>query len=289
MSWIIYALICALCLATVDALCKKTLTDDNSDPYIIALVRVGYAFPFTGSLLPFITIPRLDTTFFVASLSAAPLNVIAILLYIKAIKISPLSLTIPFLSLTPVFLLGTSYLILGETPGRMGLVGIILVVTGAYLLNVHTISRGALEPLRAIRNEKGSLLMIIVAFMFSICACIGKIAVQHSSPVFFSAASLFLLSLSMLLVASFRTKHSLSKVFSRPLLFLSIGALSAVSIIMHTNAISLVDVSYVISVKRLSIFFGVIYSVVLFKETNIKERIVGSAMMVSGVILICVF
>ncbi len=207
----------------------------------------------------------------------------------KAIKISPLSLTLPFLSLTPVFLIGTSYIILGESPDRSGFIGIVLVVIGAYLLNVHTISKGLFEPFKAIAKEQGSVLMIIVAFVFSIGACIGKIAVQHSDPLFFSVVYSFLLTFIFYLVISFRTKKLYSKVFSRPILFLLIGGLIAMMIITHLSAVNLVEVAYMVSVKRLSILFGVIYGVIFFKETNIKERLLGATVMVSGIIMIAVF
>jgi uncharacterized membrane protein len=60
-------------------------------------------------------------------------------------------------------------------------------------------------------------------------------------------------------------------------------------IITHLKAISLIEVSYMISVKRLSILFGVLYGVMFFKETNIKERFLGATVMVSGIILISIF
>jgi uncharacterized membrane protein len=60
----------------------------------------------------------------------------------------------------------------------------------------------------------------------------------------------------------------------------------AIMIVTHLKAISLVEVSYMISVKRLSLIIGVIYGAVFFKETNIKERLLGSAIMVTGVVLI---
>jgi drug/metabolite transporter (DMT)-like permease len=60
----------------------------------------------------------------------------------------------------------------------------------------------------------------------------------------------------------------------------------AIMMITHMKAINLVEVSYMISVKRLSLLIGVIYGAVFFKETNIKERFLGSAIMLSGVILI---
>ncbi|MBT6230883.1 MAG: EamA family transporter [Candidatus Scalindua sp.] len=288
MSWFVYAFVCALSLATADALSKKAL-DDNSDPSIIAWVRTGYTLPFMVIIIPFVDIPPLDGVFYMATFAAVPLDIVALLLYMKAIKISPLSLTLPFLSLTPVFLIGTSYIILGERPDRSGFIGIVLVVIGAYLLNVHTISKGFFEPFKAIAREQGSVLMIIVAFVFSIGACIGKIAVQHSNPLFFSVTYSFLLSFFFYLVISLRTKRFYSKVFSRPVLFLLIGILITIMIITHLKAISLIEVSYMVSVKRLSILFGAIYGVMFFKETNIKERLLGATVMVSGIIMIAVF
>ena len=288
MSWFIYAFVCAISLATADALSKKVL-DDNTDPYIIAWVRTGYATPFVAVIIPFIDIPELDSVFFVITFLSVQLDIIAVLLYIRAIKVSPLSLALPFLSLTPIFLIVTSYVILGEKPDKFGFIGIILVIIGAYLLNVHTISQGFLAPFKAIAKEKGSVLMIIVAFIFSIGACLGKIAVQHSSPEFFSVIYIFLLSLFLFIIISFKSKHFLSKSISRPIPFIFIGLLIAIMIITHLKAINLIEVSYMVSVKRLSILFGVLYGVMFFKETNIKEKFLGATVMVSGIIMIAVF
>ena len=288
MSWFIYAFVCALSLATADALSKKVL-DDNTDPYIVAWARTGYAAPFIAVIIPFIDIPELDNVFYLVTFLAVPLDIMAVLLYMKAIKVSPLSLTLPFLSLTPVFLIGTSYVILGERPDRFGFIGIMLVVIGAYLLNVHTISQGFLAPFKAIAKEKGSVLMIIVAFIFSIGVCLGKIAIQHSSTEFFCVVYILLLSLFLFIIVSFKCKHFLSKSISRPVPFIFIGMLIAIMIITHLKAISLIEVSYMVSVKRLSILFGVLYGVMFFKETNIKERFLGATVMVSGIILISIF
>ena len=60
-------------------------------------------------------------------------------------------------------------------------------------------------------------------------------------------------------------------------------------IVTHLKAISLIEVSYMVSVKRLSILFGVIYGVMFFEETNIKERLLGATVMVSGIIVLAAF
>jgi len=44
-----------------------------------------------------------------------------------------------------------------------------------------------------------------------------------------------------------------------------------------------------ISVKRCSLLFSVIYGWVLFREIRISERLIGSALMIAGVVAITLF
>ncbi|MGR3311325.1 MAG: EamA family transporter [Candidatus Brocadiales bacterium] len=282
--WVISALLAAFFVASADALCKKAL--ENSNEYLITWVRVGYASPFLIAVLPFIKIPSLDTAFFFPIIFLVPLEITALILYIKAIKASPLSLTLPFLALTPVFLIPTSFFMLGERPGKFGLVGIFLVTAGAYLLNIHTTHKGFLEPFKAIGRERGSVLVIIVAFIYSITSNLGKMAIQHSSPVFFGCIYPIILGIVLFPIMKYKCNAPISVIFSRPKIFALIGASIALMMINHCIAVNLTDVSYMISVKRTSLLFGIMYGALIFKEVNIKERLLGSIVMIMGVLLI---
>lgn len=285
MSWVFYALITAFSIATADAISKKALIRSNE--YVIAWVRQGYSLPFLVIAFFFIDIPPLDRTFWLTLLIVIPLDVTAIILYIKAISISPLSLTIPFIALSPVFVIITAFVILGERPDISGLIGILLIVTGAYLLNVRATRHGVLGPIKAIRREKGSVLMIIVAIIFSFTSTLGKVAVMHSSPLFFGAFYPFILTIVFTVIAGF--KGQLSGIISRPWIFLGIGFCMAVMMLTHYVAISLTDVAYMISVKRSSLLFSVIYGWLLFREISISERLIGSVLMIAGVVAITLF
>jgi len=285
MSWVIYALITAFSIATADAISKKALVRSNE--YVIAWVRQGYSLPFLVVAFFIIDIPPLDNTFWLTLLIVIPLDVTAIILYIKAISISPLSLTIPFIALSPVFVIITAFVILGELPDISGLIGILLIVTGAYLLNVRATRHGVLGPIMAIKREKGSVLMIIVALIFSFTSTLGKVAVMHSSPLFFGAFYPFILTFIFTIITGF--KGQLSGIISRPLIFLGIGFCMAVMMLSHYLAISLTDVAYMISVKRCSLLFSVIYGWVLFREISISERLIGSVLMIAGVVAITLF
>ena len=285
MLWVIFALITALSLSTADALSKRAMA--KSDEYVIAWVREGYALPFIALAFFFIPIPHLDKTFWLSVLILLPLEITALILYVKAIKISPLSLTIPYMALSPVFIIIIAFFLLGELPDASGFAGIFFIVAGAYLLNAKTGGSGLLAPIKAIAKERGSIFMIIVAVIYSITATIGKIAVQHSSQIFFGFFYPLLLTIVLSMVVGI--KGTLYQVASRPIVFLFIGIFTAIMILSHFLAISMADVAYVISIKRTSLIFSVIYGWLIFKEVDIGERLLGSIFMLAGVVSITVF
>lgn len=284
MAWFYLSLVAAMFLSTTDALSKIALKDSNV--FVIAWARWAFSSPLLLLLLFFIDIPRLDRTFFIVTACAVPLEVLAILLYIRALSISPLSLTVPFLALTPVFLIATSFLFLGEMPDASGVAGIVFIAAGAYILNIADMKKGIFEPIQSIAREKGSVLMIIVAFIYSITSNLGKIAVLHSSPLFFAAVYNLVLAI-VLLPFVFSSVGSITREIGKNVVvFLSIGFFYGLMMVAHFSAIRLIEVSYMISVKRMSLIFSVIYGRLLFRESRISERFLGSVIMVSGVVLI---
>jgi drug/metabolite transporter (DMT)-like permease len=215
-----------------------------------------------------------------------PLELTAIVLYMRALKVSPLSLTIPFLALTPVFLIFTSYFVLGELPDVSGALGIICIAIGAYLLNINQLKKGILAPVKSILKERGSLMMIGVAFIFSLTSTLGKRATLLSSPLFFGTFYTFLLALFLSPAALIRwRKHPLTLRLHLKT-FLPIGFFYALMVIFHYRALAMVDVSYMISIKRTSLLLSIIYGGLFFKESNIGERLCGGICMIAGVILI---
>jgi drug/metabolite transporter (DMT)-like permease len=236
----------------------------------------------------FIPVPKLDVEFYKAFAIALPLEIIAMVFYIKALRISPLSLTLPFLALTPFFLILISYLIIGEKVSFRGGIGIIFLTAGSYIMNLHEMRRGIFEPFRAITKEKGSVLMIGVALIYSITSSLGKMAIEHSSPLFFGITYFIAVTIIFAPIALWMGRPEL-KCFVSEKQFKGLllpGLFYAVMIASHMIAISLTKVAYMISVKRTSLIIGVIYGYLLFKEKNIRERISGALLMFIGFIMI---
>lgn len=280
-SWVVLSLVAAFTLATSDALTKKALATHNE--YIIAWLRLVFALPLLLALFFFIPIPTLNKNFYIAFTIALPLELLSIVMYIKALRLSPLSLTLPFLALTPIFLIFVSYVILGEKVSLWGSVGILFVAAGGYTLNIHRIREGVLEPLKAITREKGSLLMIGVAFIYSITSAFGKMAIEHSSPLFFAVTYFVVLTLCLTPIALYKCWDVNRKAALSALLP---GFFYAVMVVSHMVAISLAKVAYVISVKRMSLIIGVLYGYLLFREEKIRERFVGALLMFIGFVMV---
>src|SRR3972149_9859344 len=271
MTWVLLSLLTAFSLSTADALSKRAL--HRTDEIIIVWVREAYAIPFVALALFFTPIPTLDSTFLVTLMALLPLEVTALILYVKAIKISPLSLTVPFMALSPVFIIVIAFFMLHEAPDKSGFAGIALIAVGAYLLNASASKVGILGPIKAIGKEKGSLLMIIVALIYAITSTLGKIAVTHSNPVFFGF--IYPLVLTSILTVIIVGKGKFKQGFSRPVAFIPIGFFTSIMMMSHFIAISMIDVAYMISMKRLSLLMSVFYGWALFKEEKIKERLFG--------------
>jgi drug/metabolite transporter (DMT)-like permease len=285
-TWVFLSLIAAFTLATSDALTKKALTQKNE--YLVAWSRLLFSVPLLVLLWLSVPRPKLDYEFWRAFVLALPLEITALILYIKALRISPLSLTLPFLSLTPVFLILVSYLIIGERVSLKGIVGIFLLAAGSYTMNLREIRKGIVGPFRAVTKEKGSVLMIVVALIYSITSSLGKVAIIHSSPLFFGTTYFIILTVIFAPVACWMDRYELKRFISEKQYkgLFAPGLLYSIMVVSHMGALSLTKVAYMISLKRTSLLVGVIYGYFFFREKNIQERFAGALLMFIGFVMI---
>ncbi|NTV42389.1 MAG: EamA family transporter, partial [Syntrophobacteraceae bacterium] len=195
-------------------------------------------------------------------------------------------LTIPYLAFTPAFMIFTGRVLLNEEPNLYGILGILLSLVGGYILNVDVRRWSPLEPLRAAFKEKGSRLMLAVALIYSVSAVLDKKAIIHSSPLFFGI--FFYVIFAPTLFGYWVLKGKISWDFWRgdPLKGAVAGLLVFLHSVFHVWAISLTKAAYMISVKRLSVLFSVVYGWLIFDEENMAARLGGAVLMVAGAVLI---
>jgi drug/metabolite transporter (DMT)-like permease len=285
MTWLPIALVTAVGFAASGSYAKAL--SSRAHVYVITWALITLSVPWSALLLWREGLPAVGDEFLRAALISIVVNMVGTTLHVKALSLSPLSLTMPFLSFTPLFMLVPSWIVLRETPGPLGLMGIVLIVSGGYAMHLDKVRGGILAPLKAIASEKGSLLMLLVAAVWSVSAVFDKVATVNSSPAFYTTffSVAFGLLYAPFLIVGLR-KWPLEKGV-RPRLFL-LGFFAAVMIVSQFTAIELTVASYVIAVKRAGMVLSVVFGYLFFKEKHLRARLTGAVLMTAGVIALSV-
>ncbi len=289
MKWFYLSLVAAFFTSLSDVFNKMVLT--KVDEWLVIWLDLWITVPFLLLFLKYFpfTFPSLKV--FMVILQLLPLEITAYYLYMKAIRVSPLSLTIPFLAFTPVFTIVTAGIILKEGISSSGVVGVLLVSTGAYLLNGERMLKEPLAPIKAIFHVPGSRYMLTVAIIYAVTSTLGKKAVLLSDPFSFGLVYITCQAVVLTMINSFRLARNpslLRALKNRKIwkFILGAGCSMAVMVVAHFSAIQLAPVSYMISVKRLSLVISVIFGWLVFREEHILYRLLGASLMMCGVVLL---
>ncbi len=284
MTWLILGIFTAFFEALKDVFSKQNLK--KSDEYVVAWSLSFFSVIFLTPWVIYTGIPALNSQFWFSLLIGGSINAVTTLLYIKAIKVSDLSLTVPLVALTPLFMLLTSPLIVGEYPTFFDCIGILLIVAGSYLLNIKEKSQGYLAPFKALVNEPGPKLMLIVAFLWSITSNFDKIGVKNSSPIFWLFSIFGTMSVLLLPILLHKTPNPSRKIIKQLPMLAAMGFFNAVGVLCQMQALTLTLVVQVIAIKRTSVLMGVLFGHFIFKEKDIQQRLLGAGIMILGVFFI---
>ena len=109
-------------------------------------------------------------------------NAVANVLFLRALQLSDLSLSIPYLSLTPVFAMLTGWLVVGEVPTTLGLTGVMMIGFGA-LVESGKSSTGRFQPIQTLLDEKEARVLGVAALWASPLHLIRRPYIRvHRSP-----------------------------------------------------------------------------------------------------------
>lgn len=284
MEWLLLSLMCAVSVASADALTKYAL-------HMHSLTQLVFLrFALTALVCtPLWWLQRIDhvpVQFWGWLALIIPAELAAAYLYVKAIQKSPLSLTLPYLAFTPILVILPAYVLLGETLTFAGIVGIVLVVFGAFSLQAGA-ERDLVSRITAPLKEAGSGLMLVVAALYAVTTVGAKSALQWVPAAFFLPLYFWILtalSLIFLLPRSSASLRGAGVTKWHGLLALTLG----VATISHFVGIQLVEVAYFLALKRTSLLFGIGYGVLMFKEGQPARRIVAGLVIITGVFLVSV-
>jgi drug/metabolite transporter (DMT)-like permease len=214
------------------------------------------------------------------------LNVVASIYYVQALRDAPLSLSLPILKLSPVFLLVTGPLINHEPITLFGMVGVLLTVVGTYTMNFSKISSGLMAPLTELWRNVGMRKMLGVALLWGISSPFDKEGIRASSPTTYLVVC-SLLSIILTLIIGIAIEGR-SRLFDKRAARMLIprGLCGGIVLLLQMHAFVLAPVAYVISVKRTSTLFGLLWGRLIFHEQHMLERTIGALITFVGMVIV---
>lgn len=297
--WIALALLTAVCTAFRDLASKHATR--RADPVLVALGVATVPALSLGAIVLARGVSAPHPEFWLALAISGAINALTTPLIVLALQRSDMSLVAPLTSLTPLFMIGTAALVLGEVPGPNGLVGVVVIVVGAWLLSVSEWRAGPLAPFRALLRDPGSRMMLLVALLYSVSATYDKVGTRASTPLAWAAAIHVVTAAVLVPVVLWRRRAGGTGAGSpatgpRPapsgsrraaaLSILAAGAFTAVGAAAQMTALLLTLAAYVIAVKRISTLIGVLLGHSVFREQHVRQRLLGAAVMLAGFLLV---
>ena len=287
MIWILLGFLSAFSQAGRAIFSKKILKD--TDEYIAAFANRLLTSIILLPLLFFINIPQLGKEFWIVLIISAIFLGFNTILYMKAVKLTDVSLIMPLYSLVPLFVLISSPFIIKEIPSIYGFIGILLIVIGSYVLNIHKNQHGYLTPFKNLLTHNGVRIMLLVCIIWALNSNLDRMGLTYSSALFWLVSTNILMTIILLPITIYKAGDKLKQIPKKLSRLLPISICSACEVGFYMVAIQFTLLVYVISVKRFSILIGVLLGCLIFKEKNIQQRMIGAIIMLAGIIIIALF
>lgn len=207
-------------------------------------------------------------------------------LLIKAFEKGDLSILGPINSYKSVVGLIFGVIILGEFPNLWGILGIVLIIGGSYFVLDTTDERFSWRLLknREIQYRIGAMVIAAIEAIFiKKTILLSSVTFSFVSWCWFGA----LFSFFMVKIAGIRVTHEVQKIDYR--LGVKFAFLVACIGLMQFTTNYVFDhmvVGYALSLFQLSVIISIFFGYKIFKETNIKKKIIGSLIMIVGSVVI---
>lgn len=268
--------------------CRKVLSHDLPTVPIVVCLTLGQL-PLFGLWLVIEPAYTITPGYVWPASLAVLLNGLANLLFVRAVQVSPLSLTVPLLSLTPVFTTLMSLVLLHEVPTLRQTCGILLVVAGAFSMHpVHAGTPRLQGMWQAYIAERGSILMTGVALLWSMTAPLDKLAIARSAVPMHALVQCGGVALLLLLVlAGTRRYGDLRTIKGHvvPLLVAVVFGTAALGLQFMAFQVMLVGLMEVIK-RVIGLVSAVLLGYLLFGEALTVQKLRAIGLMAVGIALV---
>lgn len=265
---------------------QKQLTTRGIHPLLVNFLTYFVLSLVSIFIAAFIHWPELPRQFWIYSILGGMAGAAGNGFLIKALQFGELSILGPVNSYKSVVGIIVGIFLLGEIPDLWGLLGIVLIIYGSYHVLDTTKERFSLALLKRsdIQYRLSAMVLTAIEAVF-----VKKVILSTSTPIAFISWCCFGAVFSFVLLFVYRLdikeeskQIRISNIGIFALLIVCIGTMQ-----LTTNyAFEHMSVGYALSLFQLSIIVSVILGFRFFKEQDIRKKLIGSAIMIVGSIVI---
>ena len=285
----------AAAFATIATLIdKKILFKEHALEYVTtwAIATFIIVTPFLIWKLDF----NFPNYFWLVMLLIGILNTTGAIYLTKTFRHLEISVASPLMGFEPAFIVLLAFLFLNETVSYLQMWGLVLILSGGYLLEIRKEKFSLLQPLKEMINSKYIHYGLLAIVCYGTSSVISRYILNPENNLglniftyffvikFFTA--FFLLALLSILYDGIQgVKNGVKNMgwLLIPAIFFSIfhGFIT-----LYAISLPAVNVGLIMAVKRVSIFFETLIGGELFHDHNLFLKLISSIVMIAGAYLI---
>ena len=285
--WFWYALTSGLVSAVSVILNKKALNNINAS--LVSWALFAFSIPFL--IYPAFKdgLPNLNTVFWLATTASVFGFAYLKTLALKSLKGNLMSEVVPlaFFSVLSQYIFGLIFL--SEGLRAIPLIGLLLIIVGGYVLKVEEAKEDFFRPFKLLLTNKGSQAYLFAMVMMPLTSVLDKFALLNIDPVNPSFLLLLENVMTTILIGFYMTRKDRRWVADLKNNFWSLclnGLVYTVLALLFLYGITTGAIALVSGVKKLEVFFALIFAWLVFGDKPRKSVWLGSLIMLIGVILI---
>lgn len=287
MEWYVFAIVAALA-ASISMICKKkALVKEHAMEFLtihklFELLIVLFLIPFMDFNISWGMVGLIYLISIVGS--------VALLLVAKAYRHMDFSIVVPMYNLSPAFLVIMAFFILGEKLNLSQLLGVGLLIVGAYAVELDPKSMNLKKPFIEMWKSKYLHFLFLALILLSLAVVGEKYVLGKNVTPFtllflgylFTFVNIFVL-LSIFHDGWRGITHGIKTAGAW---IFSVAFFATIANLAYLYAISVAYVSLVVPVVRLSSLFATIASGKLFHEENVFYRVISCIIMLFGAYMV---
>jgi len=232
-------------------------------------------------------VPVIKPSFYLACACFAVCQTISTMSLSKALKLSEISMVTALWKVSLLVLVVLGYFTLKERPTLLGILGILISMSGVYLLNVNRAHIAWWAPLAVLFTDRGLRYTLLAALFFAPSVVTIKWAMQCSDQYTGTLGGYLASSLLVTPIVLVTSRRHFVEIPRYWKAFVSFGLFASLTTVSQGTAYLMTLSSYVEAVKQVEILFAMVIGTIMFHEKQkVRDIAPGALVMLAGVVLL---